>query len=939
MKPKEYSYNERSFNKISKNGLLENDKKLLIQKLGFNNLSHSNLIKKYNSSNNYNNINNNKKRISNLKIETKPIISTPLLINHNSKHIQHIITSTAKNSNNISIFSTNEHLHSFSEIKKSSEFLAKKINNKKNRKRNYKSCTDILKPHPDTNINIMSNSTTNKKPKKIKIRNNNKKYSNSNIINTGQNSSFKTNKINKSHFNLLAMFPKLDPIKKNNNKNNNKKIKNNASTPNLLNKVKKPIIKDKEKSHKIFKDRGFMNKNLYNYSNYNHNYKPKIMSSNNTNNNSRNKRKDKIKKILDISRKYLQMNKNTNVNKKENKINKEHKELNDKNTKKKQYISIIPQTKTKKKDKSRESRNNNINITGSKNSEDTKKESRLDLHNLINDKILNNLKNKNNIYDIISINMKKHLSDIEHINNLKTNEKLNEQKTINIEDEDDENYNLINLNSQIELNNKILLSNVINNITHNINNNINNNVIFKNKAKSNKNIINYTCINEKANLIKSLTDEENNKHSKKSSIKTNKNLNNKYYNLMNLNLNLINKDDQEFHSSQDKNNDQTQTTVDRNNIISKYIKQPIYNISPRFFSPENHSMTKYSLKIKSFKFINDIEQINKNIPVINIKKLLALKDKPIFKILSFSYDNYDSIIESNNLLKNKFNNSLINIFTHVIDDFQNKYQNFLKVLNYSFKPKKFNSNKKQQNTFNLIIKSKIITTETKKSYEIGCNYISYGKKYDNIWKFDVHDKKDIKLWLCTELNIVNKIKNNFTYTSQVSSFSYLDEIILEFNIFSKGNNIDPYSIEWTEPIISDTNIDIYENRKFHSSIPYDELRACEVETQILFWKNKIIDDRGIVEDFKKIFEKFFKIKEINYDISKFYFFKFKMIANKVGVLKQNRYLSFDINIIEYESNIQNEIQCIYLLNSNSYNKSIDIRINTLLTFYIIDMKR
>ena len=123
MKPKEYSYNERSFNKISKNGLLENDKKLLIQKLGFNNLSHSNLIKKYNSSNNYNNINNNKKRISNLKIETKPIISTPLLINHNSKHIQHIITSTAKNSNNISIFSTNEHLHSFSEIKKSSEFL------------------------------------------------------------------------------------------------------------------------------------------------------------------------------------------------------------------------------------------------------------------------------------------------------------------------------------------------------------------------------------------------------------------------------------------------------------------------------------------------------------------------------------------------------------------------------------------------------------------------------------------------------------------------------------------------------------------------------------------------------------------------------------------------------------------------------------------------
>ena len=708
-------------------------------------------------------------------------------------------------------------------------------------------------------------------------------------------------------------------------------MKNYASTPNLSNKVKKPIIKDKERSYKIFNDRGFMNKNLYNYKNYNLNYKPKIMISNNSINNSKNKRKEKIKKILDISKKYLQKNKNINRNKKENKINKEQ---IDEKIEKKQNISIIPQTKSINKNVKKENIKNILDASASKNSEDTKKESRLDLHNIINDKILNNLKNKNNIYDIISINMKKNLNDKNHINNLKTN--INEQKTINIEDEDDENYNIINLNSQIELNNKILLSNVINNITYNINNNLNNNVIYNNKDKSNKKIINYTCINEKTNFIKSLSDEENNKHSKKS-IKTNKNLNNKYFNLMN--LNLINKDEQEFHSSQDKNNDQTQTTVDRNNIISKFIKQPIYNISPRLFSPENHSMTKYSLKIKSFKFINDIEQNNKNIPVINIKKILLLKDKPIFKILSFSYDNYSSIIESNILLKNKLNNSLINIFTHVIDDFQNKYQNFLKVTNFSFEQKKFFSNRKLQNTFNLIIKCKIITTEIKKSYEIGCNFISYGKKYDNIWKFDVHDKKDIKLWLCTELNMINKIKNNITYTSQVSSFSYLDEIILEFNIFSKGNNIDPYSIEWTEPITSEAPIDIYENKKFHSSVLYDELRACEVETQILFWKNKIIDDKGIVEDFKKIFGKFFKIKEINYDISKFYFFKFKMVANKIGVLKQNQYLSFDINIIEYESNIQNEIQCIYLLNSNSYNNSINIRINTSLTFYIIDMKR
>ena len=64
-----------------------------------------------------------------------------------------------------------------------------------------------------------------------------------------------------------------------------------------------------------------------------------------------------------------------------------------------------------------------------------------------------------------------------------------------------------------------------------------------------------------------------------------------------------------------------------------------------------------------------------------------------------------------------------------------------------------------------------------------------------------------------------------------------------------------------------------------------------------------------------------------------------MIANKIGILKQNKYLSFDINIIDYESNIKNEIQCIYLVNNNFFNKSMDIRIGTVITFYIIDMIR
>ena len=50
-------------------------------------------------------------------------------------------------------------------------------------------------------------------------------------------------------------------------------------------------------------------------------------------------------------------------------------------------------------------------------------------------------------------------------------------------------------------------------------------------------------------------------------------------------------------------------------------------------------------------------------------------------------------------------------------------------------------------------------------------------------------------------------------------------------------------------------------------------------------------------------------------------------------------MSFDINIVEYTNNIKNEIQCIYLMNSNFYTKSMEIRLGTIVTFYIVDMMR
>ena len=48
---------------------------------------------------------------------------------------------------------------------------------------------------------------------------------------------------------------------------------------------------------------------------------------------------------------------------------------------------------------------------------------------------------------------------------------------------------------------------------------------------------------------------------------------------------------------------------------------------------------------------------------------------------------------------------------------------------------------------------------------------------------------------------------------------------------------------------------------------------------------------------------------------------------------------FDINIIDSNDNVENEIQCIYLMNSYYYSQKMDIRIGTKVILYIVDMKR
>lgn len=874
MKIKENTINKIKKYKITKNGLLENDRHFLINKLGFHNLSQSNLLQLKEKSNN---------------IICKKKNSSPFIKNEVEKLNKSSIIKIKKyNSNSHNNKKKKEDEKNIKNIKNNniSNNSSKEIINEFNKKKDIYKSNITLKINKFLNKNkvfsiwpikpLINNKTV---PNTIKVPNNkfSSKYGrNKNYINsfkTTATNSYKDIKNITSSNNMSEAFLKVKIQKRLKSKNINKlqkdKIIKSMNMTSLLNDVKNQKIKNKEQSYKIFNNNISINNNLYNDIKNQNKY---INNKNNSHKNNLVIRGRNSKLNLNI------VNKTEIINKKRN--HSIQNKLVDKKS--------INADKNKIKNEVKKNF-----ISESENSEDTKKESGLDLHKRFDEKLFINIDKKIIINEKESSNMK---FKFERNNTYK--------KIINQYFNIQSDQNSINYNDK-KNNDKQKHLNYFNNL------------IKKNSYEQNR-ILNDSNKNENFSSINENNDNIN-KNFQSSKI-----------------LNHI----QDIQISNDKNTAQTCATVVKNCKISKYLKQPKYNVSQRYISEQITFRSKSQNQNKKFKFIYDIIKENKNVVLIDIRKILKLNDISIFKLLSFSYDNYCSIIRSNSLLRNKINISLKNIFRPVIDDFNLKYKNFLNVLNFSFKPKTIIIGGKNLYLFNLIIQCQIVSKDVNKSYEIGCEYISLGKKYDSKWKFDVHKKEDIKIWICTELDVVNNAFKKFSYTSQVGSFCYQDKIEIQFNIFSKDNNIEPISIEWEEPIINNENPYFFQNSKYISSISFDQLRACEVETQILFWKFKLPnDDDGIVNDFKKIFETFFKIKSISYDVSKFYFFKFVTIANKKGWIKQNKFCTFDINIIDYEENIKNEIQCIYLINSNYYKRTMDIRIGTNVIFYIIDMKR
>jgi hypothetical protein len=276
----------------------------------------------------------------------------------------------------------------------------------------------------------------------------------------------------------------------------------------------------------------------------------------------------------------------------------------------------------------------------------------------------------------------------------------------------------------------------------------------------------------------------------------------------------------------------------------------------------------------------------------------------------------------------------------MISDFKLKYKDYIEVTHHKFEQNRIKAYYINNSyILDLILNCRIISKNVEQSLEISCNYSSNNKNFDYLWKIDIQEKYKINKWISTEINMMKNAHKTISYTSQVSSFSYNDEIQIQINLFNNNNIVEPDSIEWCEPIVSFASPLIYENTKFINNINYDELRACEVEKQILLWHDKLTKEQmTIYNEVNDIFKNYFKFENVYCDKSRFCFYKFVMVPYKLGFVLKNKYCSFDINIIDLNSPIKNEVQCIYFMNTNNYTNKMDIRIGSTLTLYIIDMQ-
>lgn len=115
------------------------------------------------------------------------------------------------------------------------------------------------------------------------------------------------------------------------------------------------------------------------------------------------------------------------------------------------------------------------------------------------------------------------------------------------------------------------------------------------------------------------------------------------------------------------------------------------------------------------------------------------------------------------------------------------------------------------------------------------------------------------------------------------------------------------------------------------------MKSSNFELLVHFW-HEIAQLNKCITDFINIYKKNFKIKNIKFDFENINIYKNNMKAIKTGIIPKNRYVQFDINIVNKSSSIINEIVNKDLLNINSLTNQYMIKIGMGVITYITDSR-
>ena len=387
-----------------------------------------------------------------------------------------------------------------------------------------------------------------------------------------------------------------------------------------------------------------------------------------------------------------------------------------------------------------------------------------------------------------------------------------------------------------------------------------------------------------------------------------------------------------------------------NNKFSNLLKDNHSNVSALGLLDDEHIIIRnHQEEVSKFKFIHEVLKNNLSYENISIKKFLALDNKCTFNIFSFLYDNYKIIMTTGKKIKNAFNLTLKSKFSYIIENFKSKYKEILQFESFKFiQSETIMLKKKKIPIFSIFFKCKIKETPYLLKYE-GISYeITYSFKnsqsrnkdslYYQIYKFDIRKNKYYPIWICSEMDERNYSQRRLVYSSPVQNYVEKDHIILKIDLIEGNNFI--YDINFLDIKILEAPQNLYEKGVFKSEIGYDGMRDCEIENMILRWNNanNLIRNSEMLFYIKRTFGNYFSFKDIKYDISKIIFFKIKMQAEKVGIIKKNRIFNINLQILNETSEITNE--CIYIgcVNTFTQNKILQIRKGTIIILYITDLK-